>query len=220
MLLNTPFFHIKAGFSFTNWAREPPTTREGLGINGPNNIPVRIHSCDREICIGMAGKSDLVKTSGMDHVMMSPRVAGNAKVANNDSIPAHIGDSCTRGARKPKRSKPALIQQESVAHVFAVNKSSRNASQIIQRDRLALGGRRREIQLLKRAFPALGERSSGSGGDEKDGHQQTQDFSVAFHKSMVSLRRSSGEQLLGGTLQNEMSCCWSQVARCAAELVT
>ena len=102
----------------------------------------------------MAGKNDLVKTSGMDHVMMHLRVAGNAKFANNDSIPAHVGDSCTRGTRKHKCGEPALVQQESMAHVLAVPEISRNTSQIIQRDGPAVRGRRRETQFLKRAFPS------------------------------------------------------------------
>ena len=76
--------------------------RRGVGIDGSNNIAICIHSGDREICIGKAGKSDLVEPAGVDHEMMLLRVAGNAIVANNNSIPAHVVDICARRARKHK----------------------------------------------------------------------------------------------------------------------
>src|SRR6185437_3712607 len=125
--------------------------RGSIGINRPDNIAIGIHSRDRNICVGMAGKSNSAETAGMGHESM-PFPVFTGVSANNDSVPAHVADGCTRGVRKPKCSELALKQQESMAHVFAVNESSRNASQIIERDSLAIRGRRRKGQCFKRAF--------------------------------------------------------------------
>src|SRR6185312_2747471 len=106
-----------------------------------DNVTVRIHPVNRHICVGMAGKSDGAETAGVDHVSM-PFSVGAGVSANDDSIPAHIADTCANGTRKHKSGEPALIQQKSMACVFAVKESSRDASQIIQCGSLAVRGRR------------------------------------------------------------------------------
>src|SRR4029077_20740963 len=127
-------------------------------------------------------KSDIAETARVDHERMRLVVAVTAKAAYDDSIPADIAGSCTRGTRKLKSGELALKQQKSMVLAVGANKLSQNGSQIIERDGVAVSGRRREIQGLKRALPALGECSSGGGGDEKGRHQQTEDFSAASHK--------------------------------------
>ena len=99
-----------------------------------------------------------MKTAGMDHEMMLVRIASNAIVANDDSIPADVVGTCARGARKHKCGELALKQQESMSPRFWLSaNTSQNGSRIIERDGAAVRGRRREIQCLKPAFPGLGE---------------------------------------------------------------
>ena len=85
--------------------------------------------------------------------VIRPLPVGASVSANDDSIPAHIADTCANGTRKHKSGEPALIQQKSMACVFVVKESSRDASQIIQCDRIAVRGRRRKIQFWNEHFP-------------------------------------------------------------------
>jgi hypothetical protein len=124
-----------------------------------------------------------------------------------------------------------LKQQKSMAHVFAVKETSRNASQIIECRGSAIGGWRRQGQCFKRAFSRRYSRSlseGSSGGDEKGAHEERESFSVAsrFSVASTSRRRVAFHTRMilqvcsWGTFPDEMSCCWIRVATCAAELIT